>query len=161
MKKSMITTGSVATNRKASFHYTLLETLVAGVILTGGEVKSLRSGHASIGESYVSPEQGELFLINAHIDDYLAGKGGFVEQETNRPRKLLLRQKELSHLIKEVAQKGRTIVPLEIFFNERGIAKVKIALAQGKTYSDKREAIKKRDWQRDKARIMAHYNSKG
>ncbi len=72
----------------------------------------------------------------------------------------MLRQKELSHLIKEVAQKGRTIVPLEIFFNERGIAKVKIALAQGKTFSDKREAIKKRDWQRDKARIMTHYNSK-
>ena len=72
----------------------------------------------------------------------------------------MLKQKELSHLIKEVAQKGRTIVPLEIFFNERGIAKVKIALAQGKTFSDKREAIKKRDWQRDKARIMTHYNSK-
>ena len=160
MKKSMITTGQVATNRKASFHYSLLETVVAGIMLTGGEVKYLRAGHASIGESYVSPEHGELFLVNTHIDDYMAGKNGFVEQESARPRKLLLRQKELSHLIKEVQQKGRTIVPLEIFFNERGLAKVKIALAQGKTFSDKRETIKKRDWQRDKARIMAHYNSK-
>ena len=159
MKKSVISTGTVATSRKASFHYTFLETLQTGIMLTGGEVKSLRAGHISIGESYVSVENGELFLVNTHIDDYLASKNGFVEQETNRPRKLLLRQKEISHLIKEVSQKGKTIVPLEIFFNERGIAKVKIALAQGKTYADKRETIKKRDWQRDKARIMAHYNS--
>ena len=158
MKKSLITTGVVATNRKASFHYTFLETVVAGVMLTGGEVKSLRAGHASIGESYVSPERGELFLVNAHIDDYMASKDGFVAQESSRQRKLLLRQKELSYFIKEVSQKGRTIVPLEIFFNERGIAKVKIALAQGKTFADKRETIKKREWQRDKARIMAHYN---
>lgn len=129
-------------------------------MLTGGEVKSLRHGHATIGESYVSPEHGELYLVNAHIDDYLAARHGFVEQNPSRPRKLLLHQKELSKLLREIQQKGKTIVPLDLYFNQRGIAKVKIALAQGKTYADKRETIKKRDWQRDKQRIMAHYNSK-
>jgi len=161
MKNSMITSGSVASNRKAHFHYTILDTYEAGIMLTGGEVKSLRHGHATIGESYVSPEHGELYLINANIEDYLAAAKGFVEQKSNRPRKLLLHQTELSKLLREVHQKGRTIVPLDLYFNNRGIAKVKIALAQGKTYADKRETMKERDWQRDKQRIMAHYNSKG
>lgn len=160
MKSSLITFGSVASNRKAHFNYTILDTYEAGLMLTGGEVKSLRHGHATIGESYVSAEQGELYLVNAHIDDYLAARHGFVEQNSSRPRKLLLHQKELSKLLREIQQKGKTIVPLDLYFNQRGIAKVKIALAQGKTYADKRETIKKRDWQRDKQRIMAHYNSK-
>ncbi len=156
----MITFGNVAENRKARFNYTILDTYEAGLMLTGGEVKSLRHGHATIGESHVSPERGELYLVNAHIDDYLSASKGFVEQNPSRPRKLLLHQKELSKLLKEVQQKGKTIVPLELYFNKRGIAKVKIALAQGKTFADKRETMKKRDWQRDKQRIMAHYNSK-
>lgn len=160
MTNTMITFGSVAENRKARFNYTILDTYEAGIMLTGGEVKSLRHGHATIGESYVSPERGELYLVNAHIDDYLSASKGFVEQNPSRPRKLLLHQKELSKLLKEVQQKGKTIVPLDLYFNNRGIAKVKIALAQGKTFADKRETIKKRDWQRDKQRIMAHYNSK-
>ncbi len=160
MRKNLITTGSVATNRKAHFHYTILDTYEAGIMLTGGEVKSLRQGHASIGESYVSVEKGELYLINARIEDYLSATHGFVEQQATRPKKLLLHQKELSKLIREVHQKGRTIVPLDLYFNQRGIAKVKIALAQGKTYADKRETMKQRDWQRDKQRIMAHYNHK-
>lgn len=158
--KNLITFGNVATNRKAHFNYSILETFEAGIILTGGEVKSLRYGHASIGESYVSPEHGELVLVNANIEEYLPSNKGFVEQNATRPRKLLLHQKELSKLLKEIQQKGKTIVPLEIYFNKRGLAKVKIALAQGKTFADKRETIKQRDWQRDKQRILAHYNSK-
>ncbi len=157
MKTTLITSGNVATNRKAHFHYTILDTYEAGLILTGGEVKSLRMGHASIGESYVSPDHGELVLVNARIEEYSASRG-FVEEKATRPRKLLLHQKELSKLLREVAQKGKTIVPLDLYFNARGIAKLKIALAQGKTYADKRETIKQRDWQRDKQRIMAHYN---
>ena len=158
MSNNLISTGPVATNRKAHFHYMILDTYEAGLILTGGEVKSLRMGHASIGESYVSPENGELVLVNARIEEYSSANKGFVTEQATRPRKLLLHQKELSKLLREVNQKGRTIIPLDLYFNARGIAKMKIALAQGKTYADKRETIKQRDWQRDKQRIMAHYN---
>ncbi len=160
MRQTLISFGPVASNRKAHFHYTILETIEAGLMLTGAEVKSLRLGHASIGESYVAPDHGELFLVNAHIDEYHDGQGGFVEQKATRPRKLLLHQKELSKLLRDVAQKGQTIVPLDLYFNTRGVAKIKIAVARGKTYADKRETIKKRDWQRDKQRILAHYNRK-
>ena len=158
MKKALITTGSVATNRKAHFNYVILETFEAGIILTGGEVKSLRAGHATIGESYASFERGGLNLVNAHILDYAAASGGFIEQNASRPKQLLLHQKELKKIKDEVNKKGKTVVPLEIYFNKRGLAKVKIAIAQGKNLVDKRETIKKRDWNLEKRRIMAHYN---
>lgn len=159
MTKTFITTGPVATNRKAHFNYTILETFVAGIVLTGGEVKSLRAGHATINESYASFEQGGLYLINMHIMDYGAAKGGFVKQVASRPKQLLLRQKELKQVRNELLKKGKTVVPLELFFNQRGLAKVKIAIAQGKNLLDKRETIKKRDWNIEKRRILAHYNN--
>jgi len=159
MTKTLITTGPVATNRKARFNYTILETFVAGIVLTGGEVKSLRAGHATINESYASFEQGGLYLINMHIMDYGAAKGGFVKQVASRPKQLLLRQKELKQIRNELLKKGKTVVPLELFFNQRGLAKVKIAIAQGKNLVDKRETIKKRDWNIEKRRILAHYNN--
>lgn len=159
MEKTLITTGSVATNRKAHFNYEILETFEAGIILTGGEVKSLRAGHATIGESYASFEKGGLYLINAHILDYAGAKGGFVEQNASRPKQLLLRKKELKRIRDEITKQGKTIVPLELYFNQRGLAKVKIAIAKGKNLVDKRETIKKRDWNREKRRIIAHYNS--
>lgn len=159
MTKTFITIGPVATNRKAHFNYTILETFVAGIVLTGGEVKSLRAGHATINESYASFEQGGLYLINMHIMDYGAAKGGFIKQVASRPKQLLLRQKELKQVRNELLKKGKTVVPLELFFNQRGLAKVKIAIAQGKNLVDKRETIKKRDWNIEKRRILAHYNN--
>lgn len=159
MMKSMITTGTVATNRKASFHYTVLETFEAGIILTGGEVKSLRAGRANISESYAARQRGRLHLINAHILEWNGTKGGFVQHVAGRPRELLLHKKELRKILAGLEKKGLTVVPLEIYFNARGLAKVKIALAQGKTLADKRESLKKRDWNRDKRRILAHYNN--
>lgn len=159
MVSKLITTGSVASNRKAHFNYVILETFEAGIVLTGGEVKSLRAGHATIGESYASFEQGGLYLINAHILDYAGAKGGFVEQNASRPKQLLLKKKELKQIKDQITKKGKTIVPLEIYFNSRGLAKVKIALAEGKNHADKREAIKKRDWNLEKRRILAHYNN--
>lgn len=159
MSKTLISTGTVANNKKARFNYTILETFEAGIMLTGGEVKSLRAGRATISESYATVDNGELFLVNAHILEDNATKGGFVQHVAGRPRKLLLKRKELNRLMGEVAKKGKTLVPLEIYFNERGIAKVRIGLAQGKNMADKRETIKERDWNRDKQRILAHYNN--
>ncbi len=159
MSKTLITSGTVATNRKARFNYAILETVEAGIILTGGEVKSLRAGHATINESYASFEGKGLFLINAHIMEYAAAKDGFVKQVAARPRQLLLHQKELKRMKEAVAQKGKTIVPLELFFNARGLAKVKLAIATGKNLVDKRQDIKKRDWNLEKRRILAHYNN--
>lgn len=159
MTQALITTGSVATNRKAHFNYVLLETFEAGIILTGGEVKSLRAGHATINESYASFERSGLYLINSHIAEYMAAKDGFVEQNATRPRQLLLNKRELKQIRNELEKKGKTVVPLEIYFNKRGLAKVKIAIAQGKNLVDKRETIKKRDWNIEKRRILAHYNN--
>lgn len=160
MAKTLITTGPVATNRKARFNYEILETFEAGIVLTGGEVKSLRAGHATINESYASAENRELFLINAHVTEYSGSNGGFVQELASRPRKLLLHQKELNKILAAIEQKGKTLVPLELYFNCRGIAKVRIALAIGKNHADKREDIKKRDWDREKQRILVHYNNK-
>lgn len=161
MNKTLISSGTVANNRKARFNYAILETYEAGIMLTGGEVKSLRAGRATINESYASAnkETGELFLVNAHILEFGATKGGFVQHVAGRPRKLLLKKKELNYLLGEISKKGKTVVPLEMYFNNRGIAKVKIGLAVGKNHADKREDVKKRDWNRDKQRILAHYNN--
>ena len=159
MTKILITTGPVATNRKAHFNYTILETFTAGIVLTGGEVKSLRAGHATINESYASFEKDGFYLINMHITDYAAAKGGFVKQVASRPKQLLLRKKELKQIHDALNKKGLTVVPLELFFNDRGLAKVKIGIAKGKNLVDKRETVKKRDWNKEKRRILAHYNS--
>jgi len=143
----------VAENRQARYEYFITDTLEVGVQLTGTEVKSLRRGQSNIAESYASAEDGGLWLVNAYIPEY-QGAGRFFQHEPRRKRKLLLHKKEMHKLAIGIERQGMTIVPLELYFNARGIAKLKIALAQGKKLHDKRETEKKRDWNREKARIM-------
>ena len=143
----------VADNRKARFNYEIGDTMEAGIALQGSEVKSLREGKANIAESYVSPEGGEVWLINAHIPEYRQA-GPFNNHEPRRPRKLLLHRNEVGRLIGSVDREGMTIVPLKLYFNRRGLAKVEIALAKGKKLVDKRETEKKRDWEREKGRLL-------
>lgn len=142
----------VADNRKARFNYSIGETFEAGIQLAGTEVKSLRSSRATIAESYVSPERGEVWLVNANIPVYL--QANRFNHDPKRPRKLLLNKREIGKLFGAVEREGMTIVPLRLYFNERGMAKVEIALAQGKKLHDKRETEKKRDWAREKGRLM-------
>lgn len=142
-----------AQNRRARFDYFIDDTLEAGIMLVGTEVKSLRAGKASINESYAGEKDGELYLFNVYIPEYtLAGK--FFQHEVRRPRKLLVHRRELNRLLGSIRREGVTLVPLSIYFNDRGRAKVEIGLARGKRKGDKREAEKARDWQRDKARLM-------
>ena len=148
----MLTTGLVAENRRARYDYEILDTLEAGIMLTGTEVKSLRQGHAQIAESYASPEGGELWLINAHIPEYL--QANRFNHSERRRRKLLVSKKDLSRYAQGVERAGNTIVPLKLYFNERGIAKLLIGLAKGKKSYDKRDVEKNRDWNREKSRIM-------
>ena len=154
-KKTGVNTGLVADNRRARFDYEVLDTLEAGIVLTGTEVKSLRSGRAQIAEAYVSPERGELWLINAHIPEYL--QANRFNHDERRPRKLLVSRKELSRLSNDVARKGNTIVPLKLYFSDRGKAKLLIGLARGKNVADKRQTSRERDWNREKARILKNY----
>ena len=142
----------VAQNRKARHNYLIEDTLEAGLVLAGTEVKSLRQGRASIVEAYAADEQGELYLFNSHIPTYDAA--GRFNHEPKRPRKLLLHRRELARLIGLIRREGYTLVPLSLYFNERGIAKVELGLARGKRKVDKRETEKRRDWQRQKARLM-------
>lgn len=143
----------VAENRQARHEFFLTDTLEAGLQLTGTEVKSLRKGQANIAESYASIEDGGVWLINSYIPEY-KGAGPFFQHEPRRKRRLLLHAKEIHKLAIAIDRQGMTMVPLELYFNERGIAKLKMALAEGKKLHDKREAAKKRDWNREKARIM-------
>ncbi len=140
-----------AHNRKARHNYFIDDTLEAGIALQGTEVKALRAGKASIGEAYAAEQGGELFLVNAHIGAYEAASQGHAPR---RPRKLLLRRRELARLFAMVQREGATLVPLSVYFNDRGIAKIELAIARGKRKYDKREATKERDWRRDKARLM-------
>lgn len=142
----------VAENRRARFNYEIEDTIEAGIVLTGSEVKSLRTGKANIAESYASNERGELYLINAHIAEY-AGASRFGHEPT-RHRKLLLRKKEMARLLGAVQRQGMALVPLRLYFNARGIAKLLLGLGRGKKVHDKRETEKKRDWQRQKSRLM-------
>lgn len=142
----------VAQNRRARFDYHILDTLEAGIVLTGSEVKSLREGHASINEAYATEDKGELWLVNAHIPEWKAAAR--FSHEPRRPRKLLVHRKELNRLAGAIKREGVTLVPLSIYFNEKGLAKCEIGLAKGKKKADKRETEKARDWQRDKARLM-------
>ena len=142
----------VAQNRKARHDYFIDETLEAGVALTGTEVKSLRDGKGNLTDAYATEEGGELWMLNAYIPEYSAGS--HFNHEPRRKRKLLLHKRELARLFIAVQQKGMTIIPLAIYFNDRGMAKVEVGLARGKKQYDKRETEKKRDWQRQKARII-------
>jgi SsrA-binding protein len=142
----------VAVNRKARFNYEIGEPLEAGIALTGTEVKSLRESRANIAESYVSPEGGEIWLVNANIPEYR--QASRFNHEPRRPRKLLLHKRQISRLLGAVQRDGMTIVPLKLYFNERGRAKVEIAPARGKKLHDKRETEKARDWQREKGRLI-------
>jgi SsrA-binding protein len=151
-KRGWISHGLVAENRRARYDYEIGETLEAGIVLTGTEVKSLRLGKAQIAESYASPERGELWLINAHIPEYLEANR-FNHQE-KRPRKLLVSKRELARLDTEVARAGNSIVPLKLYFNDHGKAKLLIGVGKGKKSYDKRDTAKERDWNREKSRLL-------
>ncbi len=142
----------VAQNRKARHNYHIGQTFEAGLVLTGSEVKSLRAGHGNIAESYATERDGEIFLINAYIAEYK--QAGPDNHEPRRARKLLLKRREINRLSGAVQRQGMTLVPLRLYFNARGLAKIEIALATGKHRYDKRQAEKKRDWDRQKARLM-------
>ena len=142
----------VAQNRRARFDYAIEDTLEAGMVLTGSEVKSLRAGGASIVEAYATEEGGELWLINANIPEWKSATR--FNHAPKRPRKLLVKRKELNRLAGAVKREGVALVPIAIYFNERGRAKLELGLGKGKKKGDKRETEKARDWQRDKARIM-------
>jgi len=146
------TDGAVAINRRANFDYEIEETFEAGLVLTGSEVKSLREGRANIAESYVSPENDEIWLINSDIPTY--GPANRFNHDPRRHRKLLLKRREIAKLQGAVAKEGRTIIALRLFFNDRGMAKILIGLARGKKTVDKRQTIKDRDWNKQKARLM-------
>jgi SsrA-binding protein len=143
----------VAQNRKARHDYFILETLEAGIVLEGTEVKSLRSGQASIAEAYARETGTELWLINAFVPEYKMASAK-LNHLPRRPRKLLVHRKELDKILGRIKREGVTLVPLSIYFNERGRAKVELGLARGKRKEDKREAEKTKDWNRDKARLM-------
>lgn len=143
---------TVSLNRRARFDYAILEVVEAGLMLTGSEVKSLRSGKASINESFAGEMKGELYLFNANIPEYT--QANTFNHEPKRPRKLLLHRRQVNKFMGAVQRKGLTLVALSVYFNEKGRAKVELALAKGKNVVDKRETIKERDWKRDQSRIL-------
>jgi SsrA-binding protein len=142
----------VAENRRARFDYAVEDKFEAGIALQGTEVKALRAGEASIAESYAEVRGGEVWLVNANVPEF--SHGNRFNHEPRRPRKLLLHAREVDRLTGAVERKGMTLVPLSIYFNGKGRAKVELALAKGRQAQDKREYLKDRDWQRDKARIL-------
>lgn len=141
-----------ADNRRARFNYEILEEIEVGICLVGTEVKSLREGKANIQDAYAEEKDGALWLINAYIPEYK--QGNRFNHETRRPRKLLLHRREINKMGGKSLVKGLTIIPLSLYFNEKGRAKILLALAKGKATHDKRQSIKDRDWKRDKARMM-------
>jgi len=153
MARPQLIAGKIAAeNRKARHEYSIQDTLEAGIVLEGTEVKSLRLGRAQLAEAYAGQKDGELFLFNAYIPEYQA-KTAFTH-EVRRPRKLLVHKKEMRKLLGAITREGMTLVPLTIFFNDRGLAKVSLGLAKGRKLHDKRAADKERDWSREKARVM-------
>src|SRR5580698_6207984 len=148
-KKGLISHGVAAQNRKGRFDYAIGETVEAGIVLKGPEVKSLRMGRATLGEAWAGERDGEMYLFNAHIPEY---QGGVLSRfEPRAPRKLLLKRKQIGELLGAISRDGYTVVPLQIHFNDRGLAKVLLGLGEGRKTHDKRAAIAARDWQRDKA----------
>ncbi len=154
-KKSDPNNKLVAENRRARYDYAIEDTIEAGIVLIGSEVKSLRKGSANIAESYANVEDGELWLINSYIPAYEQAKT-FGHDERRR-RKLLVSKRELARLWQNTSREGMTIVPLKLYFNSKGIAKLLIGVAKGKKLSDKRETEKKRDWQKQKARLLREH----
>ncbi len=151
-KSGLISHGIAAQNRKARYDYTIKETVEAGLVLKGPEVKSLRLGRATLTEAWAGERDGQVFLFNAYIPEY---QGGVLSRfEPRAPRKLLLKHKQIDKLLGAVARQGSTLVPLQIHFNDRGLAKVLLGVGEGRKKSDKRQAVAARDWQRDKARLM-------
>jgi SsrA-binding protein len=142
----------VADNRRARFDYEILDTFEAGLVLVGSEVKSLRQGRASLSDSYAVVNDGELWLVNSHIPEFK--QASRMNHEPRRPRKLLLNKREIHRLSGGVQREGLTIVPLKVYFNDRGRAKAEIALARGKKQHDKRETEKQRSWQRERSRLL-------
>lgn len=151
-KKKGVTGNIVASNRKARYEYFIEDTFEAGIILDGTEVKALRLGQGSINEAYAGEVNGELCLFNAFIPEYKSAS--HFNHEPRRNRRLLMHRREIVRLIASVQREGMTLVPLSIYFNDRGLAKVELALGRGKHHYDKRASTKERDWQRDKARVM-------
>jgi len=157
-KKGLISTNhTVADNRRARFDYEVTEKFEAGIALTGTEVKSLRHGQCSIQEAYVGPKKGEIWAFNINIPEYQQASGK-LQHEPQRPRRLLLHKKEIHKLMGAVQKSGLTIIPLRLYFNGRGLAKLEIGLAKGKKLHDKRETSKQRDWGREKQRLMREKN---
>jgi SsrA-binding protein len=154
-KKSDPARKIVAENRRARFNYEIDDTVEAGLVLQGTEVKSLRNGEANIAESYVSEEGGEIWLINSYIPEYL--EANRFNHEPRRRRKLLLNKREMARMAQSADREGMTLVPLKLYFNDRGLAKLQVAVAKGKKTVDKRETVKKRDWDRQKARILKEH----
>lgn len=150
---------TVSINRKARFEYAVEEEFEAGLVLLGTEVKSLRACRANIADAYAGPKEGELWLFNLNIPEY--AHGNRFNHEPRRPRKLLLHKKQMNKLLGRLKTKGVTLIPLSLYFNSRGIAKLKLGLATGKKQYEKRDSIKQRDWQRDKARILRAKNKNG
>lgn len=146
---------TIAENRRARFDYFIEDTIEAGLILEGSEVKSLRYGRANIAESHAAEKQGKIYLFNANIDVY-EGANQF-NHEPRRPRLLLLKAREINKLISSIQRQGMTLVPLTLYFNKQGYVKIKLGLAKGKKKVDKRETIKERDWQRSKERALKDY----
>ena len=142
----------VATNRRARHEYEILETLEAGLVLRGTEVKSLRDGGVNFKDSYVTVRNGEPWLLGCHVSPYSHGTDA--NHDPERDRKLLLHKREITRLVGKISEKGLTVVPLKLYFNDKGRAKVELALAKGKKLHDKRETEKKRDWAREKGRLL-------
>jgi SsrA-binding protein len=152
-KKGLISHGLAAQNRKARYDYTIKETVEAGIVLKGPEVKSLRLGRATLTEAWAGERDGEMFLFNVYIPEY---QGGVLSRfEPRAPRKLLLKKKQIDSLLGQIARQGNSVVPLDIHFNDEGRAKVLLGVGEGRKKSDKRQAIAARDWARDKARLMS------
>lgn len=154
MAKKKLDQKVAAENRKARHNYFIEDSLETGIVLHGSEVKSLREGKANIAESYASVEEGELWLINSYIPPFSQSKTQAFGHEERRKRKLLVHTRELARLYQGIGREGMTLVPLKLYFNDRGIAKLELGVAKGKKMQDKRDTEKKRDWAREKARLL-------